>query len=555
VNDNAAVDPAPSTQPPDGAGLARASALLASGTFVSRILGFLSALVLARTIGIVGAGADTFTLANQLPNNIYAVIAGGLLSAVLVPQIVRAGLNDDGGERFINRLVTLGLVIFLAAAVAATLCAPLLVRLYAQSGARGFTPQELALATAFAYWCLPQVLFYALYSLVGEVLNARGLFGPFTWAPALNNVIAIGGLVAFMMLFGTDPAHRDAATWTSPMIALLGGSATLGIAAQSFVLFFFWRRAGLRYRPEFRWRGVGLGRAGKAAAWTFGMILITQLAGIVETRVATLASGDASVAVLRYGWLIFMLPHSIVTVSIATAYFTSMSRHARDGKLAFVRADISASLRSILVLMVFSTAGLMALAYPFAAVFGSDHGQVEALGGVLLAFLPGLIPFSVLFVLQRVFYSLEDTRTPFFIQLVQAILFVAGALIVSTFPTPLIAIGLAATLTIAGTVQAILAAVLLRRRIGGLDGMRVFRQTAWFALATLPSAAVGLAILFAFGGFGPGAFPVSPFGSVVSMAIAGSAMALVYVAVLAIVRNEELTAALAPIVARIRRGR
>ncbi len=542
-------------EPPVGSGLGRASALLASGTFVSRILGFLSALVLARTIGIVGAGADTFTLANQLPNNIYAIIAGGLLSAVLVPQIVRAGLHDDGGERFINRLVTLGFVIFLAAATVATLCAPLLVRLYAQSGIRGFTPEELALATAFAYWCLPQVLFYALYSLVGEVLNARGLFGPFTWAPALNNIIAIAGLVVFMTLFGTDPAHRDAATWTPQMVALLGGSATIGIAAQAFVLFFFWKRAGLKYRPEFRWRGVGLGRTGKAAAWTFGMILVTQLAGIVETRVATLASGDASVAVLRYGWLIFMLPHSIVTVSIATAYFTRMSGHARDGNLASVRADIAASLRSILLIMVFSTAGLMALAYPFAAVFGSDHHQVEALATVLLAFLPGLIPFSVLFVLQRVFYSLEDTRTPFFIQLVQAIAFVLGSLLVATFPSPMIAVGLAATVTLAGTLQAVLAVVLLRRRIGGIGGMPVVKQFAWFALATLPSTAVGLAILLALGGFGVGAFPVSPFGSVVSMVIAGSAMAAVYVAVLLLVRNEELRTAAGPILARIRRPR
>jgi putative peptidoglycan lipid II flippase len=339
------------------------------------------------------------------------------------------------------------------------------------------------------------------------------------------------------------------------MITLLAGSATVGIAAQAFVLFFFWKRAGLRYRPEFRWRGVGLGRTGKVAAWTFGMILLTQLAGIVETRVATLASGDASVAVLRYGWLIFMLPHSIVTVSIATAYFTRMSGHARDGNLASVRADIAASLRSILLVMAFSTAGLMALAYPFAAIFGSDHRQVEALASVLLAFLPGLIPFSVLFVMQRVFYSLEDTRTPFFIQLVQAVLFTGCALVVATLPSSSIAVGLAVSLTIAGTVQALLTAILLRRRIGGLGGLSVFTQAAWFAIATVPATAVGLAILFALGGFGAGAFPVSPFGSVVSMAIAGGAMAVVYLGVLVIVRNDQVVSTLTPMLARIRRGR
>ena len=540
--------------PPTGIG--RASALLASGTIVSRILGFVSAFVLAQTIGIVGGAADTFTLANQLPNNIYAIIAGGLLSAVLVPQIVRAGLHADGGQQFINRLVTLGVVIFLAAAVVATLCAPLLVRLYAQSGDGGFSSKELALATAFAYWCLPQVLFYALYSLLGEVLNARGMFGPFTWAPAINNVIAIGGLVAFILVFGGYPAHRDAATWTPSMVALIGGSATLGIAAQALVLFFFWKRAGLSYRPEFRWRGVGLGKTGKAAAWTFGMILVTQVAGLVETNVSTLASGDASVAVLRYAWLIFMLPHSIVTVSIATAYFTRMSGHARDGDLAAIRRDVASSLRSILLIMVFSAVGLMVLAFPFAALFSSsgEYAQVQALGTVLLAFLPGLVPFSILFVLQRVFYALEDTRTPFFMQVIQAVLFIAMALLVSRFPVETIAIGLAASLTLAGTVQTIVAAVLLRRRIGGLDAAPVARQALWFVLAALPAAAAGLGILFALGGLGAGAFPVSGIlGGIVSMVLAGAGMAVVYFAVLALAKNEEFRSAAAPILARLRR--
>jgi putative peptidoglycan lipid II flippase len=166
-----------------------------------------------------------------------------------------------------------------------------------------------------------------------------------------------------------------------------------------------------------------------------------------------------------------------------------------------------------------------------------------------------LIPFSVLFVMQRVFYSLEDTRTPFFIQLVQAVLFTGCALVVATLPSSSIAVGLAVSLTIAGTVQALLTAILLRRRIGGLGGLSVFTQAAWFAIATVPATAVGLAILFALGGFGAGAFPVSPFGSVVSMAIAGGAMAVVYLGVLVIVRNDQVVSTLTPMLARIRRGR
>ena len=225
------------------------------------------------------------------------------------------------------------------------------------------------------------------------------------------------------------------------------------------------------------------------------MVLITQLAGIVESRVASIPSGDgsdASIAALRYGWLIFMLPHSVITVSVATAYFTRMSGHARDGDLASLRTDVSAALRGILLIMVFAFVALVVLAWPFAAVFAQTPTQVAALATVLLAFLVGLIPFTVLFVLQRVFYSLDDTRTPFFVQVVQAVLYVVGALLVAAFaPDEWIAVGLALVLSIAGTVQTITAAVLLRRRLQGLALGRVALRALWFLAAAVVAGAAG----------------------------------------------------------------
>jgi len=542
-----------------GGGLGRASALLASGTIVSRLLGFVSAIVLARAIGTKGAGADTFAIANQLPNNIYAIIAGGLLSAVLVPQIVKAGMHDDGGQRFINRLVTLGLAVFVLAAVAATVAAPWLIALYSQQssdGSSGLAPDETALAIAFAYWCLPQVLFYAIYSLLGEVLNARKIFGPFTWTPVLNNLVAIAGMVVFIAAFGGDPAHVHADTWTPSMIALLAGSATLGIAVQGLGLFWFWRRAGLSYRPDFHWRGVGLGATGKAASWVFGMIVVTQLAGIVQSNVASIAAGDddASVSILRYSWLIFMLPHSIAAVSIATAYFTRMSTHAHEGNLAGVRTDFSASMRTIGLIMVFSAVGLIVLAYPFSAVFADSFADAQDMAYVLIAYLTGLVPFSILFLIQRTFYSLNNTRTPFFLQVFQSVLFVLGALVVSTWDREWIAAGIAAVTAIAGSAQAVAAAVLLRRRLVRIDATRILRSYATFVIAAVPAAAAGFGLLVALGGTTQGGFAVESIPSaIVSMALIGTAMALVYVGVLVALRNQELGEIIRPIVRRVRR--
>ena len=546
-----------------GRSMGRASALLASGTFVSRILGFVSAIVLAQTIGTRGtAGADTFTLANQLPNNIYAIIAGGLLSAVFVPAIVRAGLHTDGGQQYINRLVTLGVVVFVGAGIIATLCAPLLVRLYAQSadgGTSGFTEADLALATLFAYWCLPQVFFYALYSLLGEVLNARHQFGPFTWAPVINNVVAIAGLILFTVLFGSGAGMESVADWNGGMIALIAGSATLGVAAQAIFLCFFWRRAGLTYRPDFQWRGVGLGAAGKAAAWTFGMILVTQVAGIVQSQVATAAGGSgsdsASIAILRYAWLIFMLPHSIAAVSIATAYFTRMSTHARDGELGEVRNDLSASLRSIGLIIVFSAVGLIVLAFPFSAIFSSDgYGDAAAMAPVLIAFLLGLVPFSVLHVLRRTFYALEDTRTPFFIAVFQAVIFIALALVAGLLPLDYIAIGIGVVTTIAGIAQTSAAIVLLRRKVGRLDGRLILRRHVQFLFAAIVAGLLGVVVVVLFGGFTPGGFGIStPFGGGVTMVVAGAVMSAVYAVILRLMKNPELLAFAGPIERRIGR--
>ena len=555
-SDAASVTDVPAPARPTSS-IGRSSVLLASGTLVSRALGFVSLVILASAIGLNGAAGDAFALANQLPNNVYSLVAGGLLSAVLVPQIVKAGLHDDGGARFINKLITIGVVVFAIVTGIATACAPLLVSLYASSG---FDESRLGLATAFAYWCLPQILFYALYSLIGETLNARGVFGPFTWAPVLNNIVAITGLVTFISLFGGANQNRDVGDWTAGHIALLAGSATLGIAVQAFALFFFLGRAGLKYRPDFHWRGVGLASTGRSASWVFAMFLVTQVSGVVESQVASTATGDASINVMKYGWLMFMLPHSIATVSIVTAYFTRMSAHVRDSRVDDLRTDISSALRSILLIMIFAAVGLAVLSFPFSAIFAPSYTEAASLAAVYLAFLPGLIPFTVFFVLLRVFYALDMTRDAFIIQVIQTTIFVSGALVVRAgaesewIPKEWIAVGLALVLSAAVALQAILSALVLRRPLGHLDTRRVAGQALWFAAAAVPAGAVGWGILQLLGGVAAGAFPVADrFGAIVSMIIAGLGMAVVYFGLLWLTRNPELRAFGQPLLDRIRR--
>ena len=545
-----------STEP---AGIGRASALLASGTLVSRLLGFVKAAVLAHTIGLLAAG-DAFAVGNQLPNLIYELVAGGILSGILIPKIVRAGLHDDGGQRFINKLLTVGIVIFVVITALATIAAPWLVDLYTQSSGGdggGFSPRGVALATAFAYWCLPQILFYALYSLIGEVLNGRKVFGPFTWAPVLNNVVAIAGLIVFTALFGDASANSSPDVWTPPMIAVLAGSSTIGIAAQAAVLAFFWRRTGLSFRLDFRWRGVGLAQTGKAAGWLFALVAVSQAAGIVQSNVVTLAAGTgASVFALANAWLIFMVPFSVIAVSIMTVYYTRMSGHATTGNYDGVRADLSSSMRAIGLILVFAMVAMSVASYPLSRIFTSQFDGVVAMGSLVIAFAVGTVPFSMVFVLQRAFYALEDTRTVFLIVLAKSVLFVIGLLLIALLPVEQIGVAVALLSSFISFVYFGIAFVVLRRRLKVLDGRLLLRRHLQYLAAGVVSGAAGFGALTLLGAYRSGGFAlVSEFTALVAIATAGLVMAPTYIAVLAAMRNPELRAVSASVLARFgRRG-
>ncbi len=468
--------------------IGRASVLIASGTLVSRLTGFLRTVILVSAVGAVGSrAADAFATATQLPNNIFAIISTGLLTAVIVPQIVRASADPDQGRSFVSKLFTLGTVVLLATTAIAAVIAPWLVVLYSPE----FTGEQIALATAFAYWCMPQILFYGLYALVGEALNARGIFGPFTWAPVVNNLVSILGFGVFLALFGGPVTAVD--DWTPGMIALLGGTATLGIAVQAAVLLLYWRRTGLHVRPDFRWRGVGLGQMGRLAGWTFLMVLVGQLAGIVQSRILSGASGAGpSSAAIGNAWLLFMLPYSIIVLSIGTPYFTRLSTHAAAGRDDDVRDDILSSIRILGLFTVVATVALAAASVPASRIFTDSAAHAADAALVLLCYLVSLVPLAVLFVVQRTFYAYDDTRTPFFFTLLQAALAAIGAVVAGALLGPdVVGAGVALGQSLATVIQVVVATWLLERKIGRIGTAAWLRSLVRFAVAAVPAGLAG----------------------------------------------------------------
>ncbi|MFD4957706.1 murein biosynthesis integral membrane protein MurJ [Microbacterium sp. NPDC058389] len=525
-------------------GIGRASVMIGAGTIVSRLTGFLRGIVLVAVVGsVMSPAGDAFATANQLPNNIYALISTGLLTAVVVPQIVKAASHEDGGRAFISKVFTLGTVVLLVTTVLATLLAPWLVQLYAP----GYSPDQLALATTFAYWCLPQILFYGLYALVGEALNARRIYGPFTWAPIVNNIVSIAGFGLFLVLFGGP--LTEVVDWTPEMIALLAGTATLGIVVQAVILFFFWRRTGLHVRPDFVWRGVGLGQIGRLAGWTFLMVAAGQIAGLLQGRVVSEASGDGpAAAAMGYAWLLFMLPYSIIVLSIGTPYFTQLSEHAHAGRHDEVRGDIGRSIRTLGVFVVFSTFVLAAAAVPASRIFTNSASEAVQAAWVLLAYLVALIPLAVLFVIQRTFYAYDDTRTPFYFTLVQCAIVVAtaygawGLVDAGVIGLEYLAAVVALGQSLASIVQVVIATWLLQRRLGSLGTSSWLLSLGRFVIAAIPAAAAGWGVFVLLGG-ADGWTASSPLLGAVGSAIIGVASVVVYVALLALLRVPELSVA------------
>jgi len=416
------------------AGVLRSSALMAAGTVTSRATGLIRDMALVAAIGF-GTLADTYSLGNSLPNIIYILVAGGALNAVFIPQLVRHMQNDeDGGHGFANRLLRVVTLITFVLTVVAVLAAPWIVHLYATSQ---YSPEEFDLAVAFARLCLPQIVFYGLYTMFSQVLNARGHFGSPMFAPIVNNVVVIGAAIAFIWVAGDQV---DVTTITDGQVAWLGVMTTLGVALQALVLVPVLLRSGFRFGYVRGLRGFGLGHTGRLALWTIGLVLVNQAGFLVVTRLATLANVLATRAdtvaqgltTYQKAYLVFMLPHSVITISIMTALLPRMSRAAADADMRKVGAFVADGMRLVGVLIVPAAVSLLVAGPMIATVifgFGAGAGEASTYAGlVIMAFAVGLLPFSLFYVLLRGWYSIEDTRTPFYLTVVYNVLMVGLSL-------------------------------------------------------------------------------------------------------------------------------
>ncbi|WP_240755807.1 murein biosynthesis integral membrane protein MurJ [Nocardioides iriomotensis] len=534
----------------------RSSAVMAAGTVVSRLSGFVRGALLATALGLA-LHAELFNIANTLPNMIYILVAGGIFNAVLVPQLVRAMKNDpDGGDAYAHRIITLAGLFLAGVTAALVVAAPLVMRVFLSD--TYFEPgyaEQLDSVIAFARYCLPQVFFYGMFVLVGQVLNSRGTFGPMMWAPIANNVVAVLVLLGYLAVYGTAQGDELTGGYTPGQEALLGLGSTLGIAVQLLVLLPWLKRAGYTYRPRFDFRGVGLGHTLRLGLWTVLFVIVNQVAYTVVVRIASngAATGGTGYTVYSFAFVAIMVPHSIATVSLATAMLPRLSKHAADGDLPGVARTVAATLRQVLALIV-PVAALLPLISHDAARLVWGHGAASesygTVGTAIALFAPGLVLFTSHYLLLRGFYALERTRTVFWVQCViaatnigLALLLTAGTPPADTAPALVLAYGGAYLVGVAGSY------LLLRHVLGGLDTPRLVRFLVRLVLAVALAAAVGWAVRLGV----DAAVPDGDLQAVLSVALVTISGAAVYLLVSRVLRITEVTAVVGLLTARLGR--
>lgn len=460
----------------------RNSLIMASGTAASRVTGQIRTILLAWALGTTGYAANAYQAGSMIPQVIYTLVSGGIFNAVLVPQIVRT-LKAKDAETKLNKLITLAITMLLTVAILMALCTPLLTRLYVNGG-----PETMALATSFTLWCMPQIFFYGLYTVIGQILAAKDHFTAYAWSSVGANIISCIGFGTFIALFGRATEH-PLDFWTADKIALTAGTWTLGVAFQALVLFIPLTKIGLKYRPQFGLRGIGLRSMGPVAAWSVGIVVIDQLANIVITRTSTNApmlaqqqfginpldvAGNAS---YQNAYTIYMLPYSLIAVSLATAIFPKISRAVADHDIAEARIDLSQALRNMGVIMCYFSVAFVVMPVPIILALLPSVSVKEAIlmAGPLIALGVGLPFASAYLIIQRTFYAFEDGKSPFIFMLFAMGIQAIGVIICAKLLPP------TEWTTMIGTVGAIsyilpipILYVMLRKRFeNNIDGLRI----------------------------------------------------------------------------------
>jgi putative peptidoglycan lipid II flippase len=524
----------------DDGGTAGNSAIMAVGSLVSRLIGFVRNALIGMTLG-AGIG-DAYTSAQFLPGQIYELLLGGILSSVLIPLLVRRRKADpDGGLEFTRKLLTFAVVSLGVATLLVVAAAPLITAIQSSGG----TSQPYRdLVTHFAYLILPIIFFTGLSALIGAVLNVRGHFAAPMWAPILNNLVVIATCGVFIVAFGTAKGLRPE-DMTGGRIALIGLGTLLGMVVQAVGLLPALRKVGFSWRWRWDPRSLGLREIGKLAGWMLCYVAANQVAVFIVVRILSRVAGKDSASVLAFNnvYLLTMMAHGIIGVSVMTALLPKMSAAAAEGRYADVSADLSRGIRLTVAALAPIAVVYGVLGAPIAVTLfqGGAYGNDAALatGTVLVVAAFAVLPLSISYLCTYAFYSLQGNKTAALINLpVVAVRIGAYFALAAILDGSLSAAGMTVGNALSYLVSAIISLSVLRRRIGRLNLSSVALALGKVLAAAAVAAVLGLLVVRMLPGAG------SPDGrgqALLQLLVGGTVIAVAYIGTAAVLRVQEIS--------------
>jgi putative peptidoglycan lipid II flippase len=461
--------------PSAGRALAGVAGISAIGTLLSRITGLTRTLLTAWALGANGV-SDAYNVANTTPNIIYDLVLGGILAATLVPVFLEL-LNTpsaDGGEEAgwyaISAVCSAILAVLVVVTVLFWLATPALIHLYTIANHSKQIGAERRLAVSLLYLFVPQFALYGITAVAAALLQAKRKYAGPMYTPILNNLVVIGALLAYATLVSaTAPAvvHGN-----HTAVLLLGLGTTGGVAAMTVALFPFLSRAGIRLRLVWDPFHPAVRKMVRLAGWLFGVVVANQVALLVAILLSNHRTGDYSA--YSYAYLFMTLPYGVWTVSVMSPMETEIAHAWQAGDREAARGHLVESIWVVMVVILPAALGMAVLARPAIQIV-LEHGHLTAQGAratsdALIAMALGLPGYSLYLVFMRAFQAVQDTRSMFFIYLVEnGLNIVLDLALYHRFGIR----GLAAGLSIAYLGGAVVAAVYLSRRMGGIGGARL----------------------------------------------------------------------------------
>lgn len=477
-------------------GLLSSSRTMAIASLTSRITGLLRTVAIGAALGsAVGNVLDPYNTANALPNMVYELLVGGVLSSVLIPLIVFAQEHDrDKGLAYTQRLLSIATAALGVATMLAVIAAPWITAVVVGA------PEKRDLTTIFATLLLPEIFFYGLSALFMAVLNSRSVFGPPAWAPVLNNLVVIVTIVVFLLMPGETPTLLGI---TDAQILVLGIGTTLGIVAQAVVLLPSLRRSGFVWKWRFRAtspdENTRLREVRTLTLWVLGYVAASQVGVVVIQRVGN-SQGSVGYTTFAYADLLFQVPYGVVGVSLLTALMPRMSRAAANGDLRAVVDDLGLGARLSAIALVPITFGLFVLgpSLTTSILLGKFDADSATLVGVVLAMSAfGLLPFAIVMLQMRVFYAMRDARTPTIINIGMVAAKIAVIVVAVTVFDSRVRIieALGVGTSLSYVVGMVVGHVLLQRRLGALGFRSVGVTVLRIAVASAVGAVVALLVV------------------------------------------------------------